>query len=145
MRRPPRSSTEPLLSRRILALSALQGAGVLAAVLAIFIAMPGHGGPEGPGRAAAFAALIAGNLGLILTNRSWSRTILGSFRARNAALWLVVAGAAATLALVLAVPALRDLFQFGQVRPADALLGVAAGAASILWFELFKLLPRRSR
>jgi Ca2+-transporting ATPase len=145
MRRPPRSSTEPLLSRRILALSALQGAGVLAAVLAVLIAMPGHGGPEGPGRAVAFAALIAGNLGLILTNRSWSRTILGSFRARNAALWLVVAGAAATLALVLAVPALRDLFQFGRVRPADALLGVAAGAASILWFELFKLRRHPSR
>jgi Ca2+-transporting ATPase len=145
MRRPPRSSTEPLLSRRILALSALQGASVLAAVLAVFIAMPGHGGTEGPGRAAAFAALIAGNLGLILTNRSWSRTILGSFGTRNAALWLVVAGAAATLALVLAVPALRDLFQFGQVRPADALLGVAAGAASILWFELFKLRRHPSR
>jgi Ca2+-transporting ATPase len=109
------------------------------------IAMPGHGGPEGPGRAAAFAALIAGNLALILTNRSWSKTILGSFGARNTALWLVVAGAAATLALVLAVPALRDLFQFGRVRPTDALLGVAAGAASILWFELLKLLPRRSR
>jgi hypothetical protein len=30
------------------------------------------------------------------------------------------------------------------VGPADALLGVAAGAASILWFELFKLRPRRS-
>jgi P-type Ca2+ transporter type 2C len=144
MRRPPRSPSEPLLSRRVLAFSALQGAGVLAAALAVLVAMPGHGGPEGPGRAAAFAALIVGNLGLILTNRSWSRTILGSFRTRNAALWLVVAGAAATLALVLAVPALRDLFQFGRVRPADALLGVAAGAASIVWFEVFKLLSPRS-
>jgi Ca2+-transporting ATPase len=145
MRRPPRSSTEPLLSRRILALSVLQGASVLAAVLAVFIAMPGHGGPGGPARAAAFAALIAGNLGLILTNRSWSRTILGSFGARNTALWLVVAGAAATLALVLTVPALRDLFQFGPVRLADAFLGVAAGAGSILWFEIFKLRRHPSR
>ncbi|HJW13890.1 MAG TPA: HAD-IC family P-type ATPase, partial [Thermoanaerobaculia bacterium] len=67
MRRPPRSPTEPLLSRRVLVLSALQGAGVLAAALAVLVAMPGHGDPEGPGRAAAFAALIIGNLGLILT------------------------------------------------------------------------------
>src|SRR6266508_1990112 len=112
MRRPPRKSKEPPLSRRILVLSVLQGAGVLAVVLAVFIVMLGRGGPEGPGRAVAFAALIAGNLGLILTNRSWSRTILGSLRASNPALWLVVGG--------------------------------AAGAASILWFELFKLRPRRS-
>ncbi len=144
MRRPPRKSKEPLLSRRILVLSILQGTGVLAVVLAVFIAMLGRGGPEGPGRAVAFAALIAGNLGLILTNRSWSRTILGSLQSSNPALWLVVGGAAGTLALVLAVPVLRDLFRFERVGPADALLGVAAGAASILWFELFKLRPRRS-
>jgi Ca2+-transporting ATPase len=144
MLRPPRSAAEPLLSRRILALSALQGAGVLAAVLAVFSGMQARGGPEGAARAVAFAALIAGNLGLILTNRSWSKTILGSFRASNAALWLVVGGATATLALVLAVPGLRDIFRFAEVRPTDALLGVAAGIASILWFELFKLRPHRT-
>jgi Ca2+-transporting ATPase len=145
MRRSPRSAAEPLLSRRILALSALQGVGVLAVVIAVFAGMLARGGPEGAGRAVAFAGLIAGNLGLILTNRSWSRTILGSFRARNRALWLVVGGAASTLALVLAVPGLRELFQFAEVRPADVLIGAAAGAASILWFELFKLWPHRAR
>ena len=39
MRRPPRKAAEPLLSRRVLALSALQGAGVLAVVLAVFTYM----------------------------------------------------------------------------------------------------------
>jgi hypothetical protein len=71
--------------------------------------------------------------------------ILGTFRASNPALWLVVGGAAGTLALVLAVPGLRQVFRFAEVRPADALFGVAAGAASILWFELFKLWPHRPR
>ena len=139
MRRRPRSSSEPLLSRRTLALSVVQGAMVLAVVVAVYIGMLGRGGPAGPGRAVAFAALIAGNLGLILTNRSWSRTIFGSFRSRNPALWLVIAGAAATLGLVLAVPFLRGLFRFEQIGPAEALLGVAAGMASVVWFELFKL------
>ena len=145
MLRPPRSAAEPLLSQRILALSVLQGAGVLAVVLALFALMVGRGVPEGAGRAVAFAALIAGNLGLILTNRSWSRSILSSLRASNPALWLVVGGAAATLALVLAVPGLRALFRFAPVRPVDAAIGAAAGVASILWFELFKLWPHRSR
>ena len=143
MLRPPRSAAEPLLSRRILTLSALQGAAVLAVALALFAGMRARGGLEGAGRAVAFTALITGNLGLILTNRSWSRTILGSFRAGNAALWLVVGAAAGTLALVLSVPGLRELFRFAELSPVDALLGAAAGAASILWFELFKL--RRHR
>ncbi len=145
MRRPPRKAAEPLLSRRVLALSVLQGAGVLAVVLALFAGMLARGAPEGTARAVAFAALIAGNLGLILTNRSWSKTILGSFRASNPALWLVVGGAAGTLALVLAVPGLRELFQFARVGWVEALFGAAAGVASIFWFELFKLWPRRSR
>ncbi len=143
MLRPPRSAAEPLLSRRILTLSALQGAAVLAVALALFAGMRARGGLEGAGRAVAFTALITGNLGLILTNRSWSRTILGSFRAGNAALWLVVGAAAGTLALVLSVPGLRELFRFAELSPVEALLGAAAGAASILWFELFKL--RRHR
>ena len=145
MRRPPRAAAEPLLSRRILALSSLQGAALLAVALGVFSGMLARGGTEGAARAVAFAALIAGNLGLVLTNRSWSRTILGSLRASNAALWLVVGGAAGTLALALAVPGLRDLFRFAEVRLADALFGVAAGAASILWFELFKLRRNRFR
>jgi Ca2+-transporting ATPase len=142
MRRKPRRSSEPLLSRRTLALSALQGAIVLAVVVAVYVGMLGRGGPAGPGRAVAFAALIAGNLGLILTNRSWSRTIFGSFRSKNPALWLVVGGAAVTLGLVLAVPFLRGLFRFEPVGPAEALLGVGAGIASVFWFELFKVIRR---
>jgi Ca2+-transporting ATPase len=142
MRRRPRSSSEPLLSRRTLVLSALQGAMVLAVVVAVYVGMLGRGGPAGPGRAVAFAALIAGNLGLILTNRSWSRTIFGSFRSKNPALWLVVGGAVVTLGLVLAVPFLRGLFRFERVRPAEALLGAAAGIASVVWFELFKVVRR---
>ncbi len=143
MNRPPRSSAEPLLSRRLAALSGLQGVGALAVALAVFAAMSAQGAAGSEGRAEAFAALIAGNLGLILTNRSWSKTIFGTFRARNPALWLVVGGAVGTLALVLTVPALRDVFQFGDVRPVRVLLAVAAGLASIVWIEIVKLRTRR--
>ena len=40
-----------------------------------------------------FTTLIVANLGLILVNRSWTRTILGTLRAPNAALWWVLGGA----------------------------------------------------
>jgi Ca2+-transporting ATPase len=143
MRRSPRNPNEPILPRRTISLCLLQGAGVLALVLAVYAAGLARGGAVGAPRGAAFAALIVGNLGLILTNRSLSTTIFGSFALRNPALWWVVGLAGATLAFVLAVPGLRDLFHFSEIRPADALLGIAAGVASIFWFELLKLRRRR--
>ena len=44
-------------------------------------------------RTLTFTTLIVANLGLILTNRSWSRTILATFRSPNAALGWVMGGA----------------------------------------------------
>jgi hypothetical protein len=50
-------------------------------------------------RALSFTTLIIANLSLILTNRSWSRTILDSLRSPNAALWWVLIGVVAFLGL----------------------------------------------
>ena len=55
-------------------------------------------------------------------------------------LWWVVGGAAVMLAVVLNVPFLRGLFHFSPLHGIDILLCVAAGAVSIAWFELLKVL-----
>jgi Ca2+-transporting ATPase len=143
MRRPPRDPGAPLMTRGTVVFAALQGAGVLVLVLAVYAGGLLLGHPVGAARGAAFAALIVGNLGLILANRSLSRTVLGSLARRNPALWGIVGLAAATLALVLALPGLRELFHFSEIRAADALLGIGAGAASILWLGLLDLGRRR--
>jgi Ca2+-transporting ATPase len=138
MRRPPRSPTEPLFGGWALALSLLQGAGVLALCLAVFGAALHGGLAAGAARALAFTTLVVGNLALIFANRSWEQTILGSLRRPNRALWWVSGVAAACLTLVLQVPALRGLFQFAPPDGRHLAIAVAAGAGSIAWFELFK-------
>ncbi|MBI3780631.1 MAG: cation transporting ATPase C-terminal domain-containing protein, partial [candidate division NC10 bacterium] len=60
-----------------------------------------------------------------------------------AALWWVLGGALAFLALVLYVPFLRALFRFAPLGAADLALCLAAGAASIMWFEGFKVFNGR--
>ena len=82
--------------------------------------------------------LVLANLGLILTNRSWSRTIVSSIRVPNRSLWYVIVGALAFLGLALYVPFLRGLFKFSTLHPTDLLICVLGGAVSIGWFELFK-------
>ena len=140
MRRPPRPAGAPLFSRRLLTISLLQGCSVLVATLAAFRVGLDHTGGEAPGRSLAFAALLGGNVALILVNRSWKRTAVGTVGTRNVAAWAVALGSIGTLVLVLMVPALRTLFRFGAVQPLDAGLAMLAGAVSLAWFELLKWL-----
>jgi P-type Ca2+ transporter type 2C len=141
MDRPPRRPDEPLFSLRSVALSVLQGLSVLAIVLGVFVLarhLEGGPGSTDNARALTFATLVIANLGLILTNRSWTRTILSMLRMPNQALWWVVGGALVFLFLAVEVPQLRGLFHFSGLHPMDWVLCAAAGAAGILWFEGMK-------
>lgn len=139
MRRPPRDPHARLFNSRLLIVSILQGASVLAVVLAMFLIALRVGQSEAEARTLAFATLVVADLALILINRSWSRLIVETMRTPNPALWAVVGGATATLALVIYVPFLASLFRFAVLHPLDVVLCLAAGIASILWFEALKL------
>jgi Ca2+-transporting ATPase len=140
MRRPPRRTGTPLFGTRLVLVSLVQGLTLLAVTLLAYRLGVAHTGQPDSGRALAFATLIAGNVQLILVNRSWRRTVVGTLATRNLAAWAVVLGASATLGLTLAVPFLRSLFRFGPVTWGDLGLAVAAGGCSLAWFELAKLL-----
>jgi Ca2+-transporting ATPase len=142
MNRPPRDRNEPLLSRRRLLLSLAQGLGVLAAVLAVFVISLQRGADENTARALTFATLIVANIGLIMVNRSWHRSLLKTLRTYNSAVWWVVGGALLFLGLVIYTPGLQDVFHFAPLPAIDLVIALVAGVASILWFEFMKLLGR---
>ncbi|TXT25691.1 MAG: Ca2+-transporting ATPase [Gallionellaceae bacterium] len=139
MLRPPRNPQEPLFGQRVFLLSLLQGVLVLLAALAVLGTALHHHAVEDEARALAFSALVSGNLGLILVNRSWQHSILGTLGSRNPALWLVAGGAFAFLLLALTLPFLREAFHLAVVAPQHFVLSVAAGLGSALWFELYKV------
>ncbi len=143
MMRPPRNLQEPIFGPRVIGISLLQGLSVLSIILAVFYSALYRGQGELDARALTFCTLIVANLGLIMTNRSWSRTIVSSLSSPNKALWWVVAGALAFLAIVLYVPGLRTLFRFSFLHPIDLLISLAAGVFSIIWFEALKVLNKR--
>ena len=76
MNRPPRRKEEGLFTRKHLALSLLQGFVVLAFILVVYIGAQGRGFDEAQVRTLTFTTIVIANLCLILTNRSWSGTIL---------------------------------------------------------------------
>lgn len=140
MTRPPRNPAEPLLNAKTLAVSLMQGISVLLLLVVVFLFSFHEGLGEGYARALTFTALIAANLCLILTNRSWSRTIPATLNAPNPALWWVIGGTLLFMGLVLYAPALRHLFKFDRLHAPDLWLCLATGVVSILWFEGLKFL-----
>ena len=142
MRRPPRDPKKPLFSRRSLTLSFLQGFVVLAVVLAVYAISLFRGQGEEEARALTYTTLIVANLGLILTNRSRSRTILETLSTPNRALWWVMGGALVFLTAVLYIPFLRELFGFAYLHFIDIAICFMAGITSILWFEGLKMINR---
>jgi len=143
MRRPPRNPKEPLFSNRTLQLAFFQGISVLVVLVAVFAIAYYSGNGEFDARALAFTTLIISNLAMILTNRSWSRTIPEMLQVPNQALWWVLGGGVVFLGLILYVPILRHLFSFSFLHADDLLVSFLAGIVSILWFEGLKLWNRR--
>jgi len=141
MRRPPRVPEERLFSLKSLGLSLLQGGTALAACVAVYlVARPMRG--DDAARALTFAALVVSFVAMILTNRSWSHSLLASLRLPNRALWWVLGGTSTFLALVLSWPVAQRRFHFAPIRGVDLVLACSLGFASILWFEAVKAVQR---
>jgi Ca2+-transporting ATPase len=142
MQRQPRSMNKRLFDRSAVVLSLIQGFVVLAIIVVVFVSALSRGLGEDGARTMAFATIVLANLALILTNRSWTHTIFGTFRIRNNSFWWILGGALLALSLVLYVPQLRDFFQFSSLQPIDLLICIVAAVVSIAWFEAFKFVKR---
>ena len=142
MKRPPRNPKEPLFNRLTVGLSLLQGVSVFLIVFAVFLFTRKLGHDDLEARTLTFTTLIVSNLGLILINRSWTRTVLHTLRSKNTALWLVFGGAIIFMGLILCIPFLRQLFHFTSLTPTGILICLVAGAFSIIWFELLKTIRK---
>ncbi len=137
MRRKPRNPFERLFNKRTIFISILQGLSVLIIVFAVYAISRGKG--ETYARAMAFVSLIVANLGLILTNRSWTRTVFSSLATPNRALWFVLGGTCIFLGVVLYTPFFRQMFKFDIIHFDDLMICICVGIVSVIWFEALKL------
>ena len=138
MQRPPRLSSARLFDYKVLKHGLLQGALLLVVVLAIFGFTLYRGMGANEARALTFTTLVLASIGLIFTNRSWSKSAWATLQSPNPALWWVTSGALALLALVIFLPVLNSLFSFSKLHADDVALCTLIGIATFAVFEVFK-------
>jgi len=143
MQRPPRDAAAPLFGGATLWLALLQGLGVLAMVLAAF-AWASPRIPEPEARAFAFTTLVMGNLALILSNRSATRSLWATLRTPNRTLWAVVGLALALLLAALYVPWAVGVLRFAPLPAHELAAACGLGLLGVVWFEGIKWARRRA-
>ena len=101
--------------------------------------------PEPEARAFAFATLVIGNLALILSNRSATRSLWATLRTPNRMLWVVVGLAFSLLLAALYLPWAVGVLRFAPLPAHELAAACALGLLSVVWFEGIKAYRRRGR
>jgi P-type Ca2+ transporter type 2C len=144
MTRPPRKLDEKLFNFNALFVSVAQGLLVLGVTFWVYWIGQGTHSVEAA-RALAFMTLVVCNLGLMLTNRSMTRSIIVMFGEINKALLWVSVVTMVLLTLTLTVPFLQGLFRFAPVTADDVFICACAGAMVVGLMELLKLFQPRKK
>lgn len=134
MERMPRAPSAPLFSPSMIAQSLLQGCVVLLLVGGFYGWLLHEGLSDDTARAAAFIALIASNIALILANRTLRGDVRAVFQTGNRALWTMALTILALLSAALLFAPMRRLFGFAL--PDLALLGSAIGVGAVALLAL---------
>jgi Ca2+-transporting ATPase len=144
MDRPPRRRSDRMFDAAMFRIALWQGLTLFGITISAFVVSLYRGQGELDARAISFTALVLGNLALIWTNRSRTKTVVELMTSRNVPLWGITIGTLMVLALVLYLPKARELFQFSILHPNDIAVCVLLAATIIVLFEGVKVLRRRS-
>lgn len=125
--------------------SILSGTLLLAMVIGVYLLSIGEGHSDEEIRAIAFTSLIVGNIFLILTSLSRSRSALAVLFEKNRALLLILLSATALMVLVLFIPWLRNLFGFAYPGLSHFMSALTGAVLLLIILETIKFSTRRFR
>ncbi|WP_142686414.1 cation-translocating P-type ATPase [Chitinophaga polysaccharea] len=143
MQQPPRPITQTFLSFREMNISILQGLMITAGVMAAYQWSVARGADEVLTRSMVFTTLVFANIFLTLVNRSFYYSFIHSMRNRNQLMVGVIGITLLLLAAMLYAPPVARFFSITGLSPYELLLCTAISAASVLWFEIWKLGKRK--
>ncbi|MBK8699355.1 MAG: cation-translocating P-type ATPase [Saprospiraceae bacterium] len=139
MKRPPRDPKSTFFGRQEFIKSVGQGLLLLIMVSGVYFSSFREGHTDGQARMIAFFALIIGNLFLIFTNLSKTRTILDLVIRGNKEVFVITGVVAAFVAMLTLIPALRELMSFELPKYFHFTTTIAGSLIIMSLMELMKL------
>jgi Ca2+-transporting ATPase len=144
MNRKPRNPDERFFGLSKIAFSLTKGLLLLGMVMLVYFISIREGHTDAEVRAIAFSSLIIGNIFLVYTSLSETRSFISVFAEKNLAVMIITLGAFILLFLSMTVPYLQDIFSFkfpGYTHFPVALIGAIA---VLFTLELIKVRRKRA-
>jgi len=135
MKRPPRNATQKIFSAGQVMLAVSQGLGLMVIVLVLYLGLLDYGVSQELATTIGFASLVIGNLGLIVSSRSKSNSLIQILKVPNSSQKWIAGIALGGLGLLLSIPYLRERFRLEFFDLQFGLLLLAATALALIWFE----------
>ncbi len=142
MNQPPRAMGKTFLSINELGISIIQGIAITVGILFSYQFTSQHGGSEEKTRAMVFCTLIFANILLSYANRSFYYSIVESFKNRNFLLLGISCAVLILLFVILYCRPVASFFEVTALNVSELTIALAVAAASVLWFEIYKLIRR---
>ncbi|MGE5106457.1 MAG: cation-translocating P-type ATPase [Sphingobacteriales bacterium] len=145
MKRPPRNPGEQFFGQGKIVFSIVEGLLLFTMVMAVYFITIHEGHSEGEVRAIAFSSLIIGNIFLILTNLSKTRSLIAVITEKNIAVMVILSAAIFMLLLIIFIPSLQRIFSF-EFPGYKHFVSSLTGAFAILFIlETVKFLKLKKR
>jgi Ca2+-transporting ATPase len=135
MKRPPRPASEKFFGKKKIIIALFKGLMLLVTVLLVFGLSMHEGHSDGEIRAIAFSTLIIGNIFLILTDLSQTRSFFSVFLERSKVTLSIIGIAITLLISTLIIPGVNLIFNFENPGFAHFLPAIAAAGTMLLVLE----------
>lgn len=121
----------------------LEGLLLLAMVVIVYFLSIREGHTEREVRTIAFSAFIIGNIFLILSSLSKTRSFIAVITEKNVALIIILAVAIGMLLLIIFVPALQNVFSFSFPGYSHFISSITGAIAMLFMLETIKYFKKR--
>jgi len=145
MDRPPRRTDKLFFGTEKILFSLMKGLLLLAMILVVYFLAIAEGHSQEEVRAITFSALIIGNVFLIFTSLSSTRSMVAVFRKGHISVLAITLLAIVALLGTLYVPFVRNIFQFSNPGIAHFSVSLLAALAMVTCLEAFKWVHRRNK
>lgn len=145
MEQKPRPFTTTFFNLKEITISIIQGLIITLGLLFVYQYCIEEKCTESVTRTTVFLTLIASNIFLTLTNRSFYYSIFTTLRYKNNLVLIIIGITVLITILLLFVPVLSHFFMFETVSSLQIGLSILVGFISVMWVEIYKWFKRRKQ